>query len=47
VIRQHFAGVEWAEKDFSRDEVRTNCIASTGEDNDFQTTQESDMEKST
>jgi DNA-directed RNA polymerase specialized sigma24 family protein len=46
VIRQHFAGVEWAEKDFSRDEVRTNCIASTGEDNDFQTTQEFDMEKS-
>ncbi len=46
VIRKHFAGVEWAEKDFSRDEVRTNCIASTGEDNVFQTTQESDMEKS-
>lgn len=32
VIRQHFAGVEWAEIDFFRDEVRTNCIASTGED---------------
>jgi len=32
VIRQHFAGVEWVEKDFSRDEVRTNCIASTGGD---------------
>jgi DNA-directed RNA polymerase specialized sigma24 family protein len=46
VIRQHFAGVEWAEIDFFRDEVRTNCIASTGEDNVFQNTQESDVEKS-
>jgi DNA-directed RNA polymerase specialized sigma24 family protein len=32
VIRQHFAGVEWGEIDFFRDEVRPNCIASTGED---------------
>lgn len=32
VIRKHFAGVEWGEIDFFRDEVRPNCIASTGED---------------
>jgi Sigma-70 region 2 len=32
VIRRHFAGIEWDEIDFFRDEVRPNRIANPGED---------------
>jgi RNA polymerase sigma factor (sigma-70 family) len=46
-IREHFACVDWSESGFFWDVVSANCIASTGEDIVFQTTQESDMEKST
>ena len=45
-IREHFASVDWSESGFSWDVVSPNCIASSGEDNAFQTTQESEMEKS-
>jgi len=45
-IREHFASVDWSESGFSWDVVSSNCIASSGEDNDLQTTQESEMEKS-
>ena len=45
-IREHFASVDWSESGFSWDVVSPNCIASSGEDNDFQNTQESEMEKS-
>ncbi len=45
-IREHFASVDWSESGFSWDVVSPNCIASSGEDNDFQTSQESEMEKS-
>ncbi len=45
-IREHFASVDWSESGFSWDVVSPNCIASSGEDNAFQTTQESELEKS-
>lgn len=45
VIREHFSNVDWSDSGFSRDTVSADCIASSGEDNVFQVTQESNMEK--
>jgi len=45
-IRTHFSSVDWSDAGFFWDVVAPDCIASSGEDDVFQATQNSNMEKS-